>query len=451
MGLNISQEQKQIISVAMKQSLYVLSLPVQDLQEYLNDLSAENPLIDLDETYGRPPVEFSTVTQVDNDFSGALFQTWYASGDRDDEPRERCENAPAAEESFTEHLHAQLDQDSAIPKKYLPICHFLVESLNRRGYLDDSIEVLAEIMGVPLDDAVQALYAVQSLTPTGVGARSLQECLILQLAEGRNFNAYTLSIIKNHLPLLAKNQIHAIAQQLGIGDSAAQVWCDAVRALNPIPSRGFHTPTENYCVIPDAYVVFEGEKAVVNYNDASLPRVRINQEYCRLLRESPDKEATKYLQRILRQAERTKQDLDYRETTLVSVIDYIIRRQYAYLKGTERTPALLTVNEVAQALERHPSTISRAVKDKYISCEGRTIPLRELFHTPVNSAVSVSRPAVKKQLKYLVDGEDPAAPLSDERLRALLLDAGIDISRRTVAAYREELGIPRASVRRRRP
>ena len=157
-----------------------------------------------------------TAAQVENDFNGAAFETWRAparqSSSASEEPYEPA-NHTAAPESFKEHLLRQLDQDAALPASYLPAVHFLVESLNSRGYLDDPIDVLADVMGISVDDAMQALYVVQSLSPTGVGARDLQECLILQLAESRDFNAATLGIVKNCLPLLAKRQYHAIARK----------------------------------------------------------------------------------------------------------------------------------------------------------------------------------------------------------------------------------------------
>lgn len=451
MGLSITQEQKQIITVAMKQSLAVLSMPLQNLQSYLNEMSAENPLIELDETYGRAPQEYQTAAQVENDFNGAAFETWRAparqSSSASEEPYEPA-NHTAAPESFKEHLLRQLDQDAALPASYLPAVHFLVESLNSRGYLDDPIDVLADVMGISVDDAMQALYVVQSLSPTGVGARDLQECLILQLAESRDFNAATLGIVKNCLPLLAKRQYHAIARKLHLSDSEAQHWCDVVCALNPIPSRGFYAPDDNRYIVPDAYVTQENGALRVQYNSAMLPKVNLNHEYCAMLSESQDPGSQTYLRQALSQAKKVQKDLENRESTLVRVITCVLTAQQAYLTGAEKNPAILTINDVASRLELHPSTVSRAVKDKYIVFDGRTFPLKALFHTPVSETVSVSRPAVKKHLKYLIDTEDKTHPLSDECLKKQMAAAGIDISRRTIAAYREEMEIPCASMRR---
>ena len=289
---------------------------------------------------------------------------------------------------------------------------------------------------------------VQSLSPTGVGARDLQECLILQLAEGKDFNSYTLSIVKNHLQLLAKGNINGIAKALHVSAADAEHYCAVIRNLNPIPSRGFYAPDDNRYVVPDAVIEMIDGKMIVKYNDSVLSRISINQDYCKLLKESGDAEAVEYLQKSLRQAEKAKADLRSRENTLVRVIEYVVTMQQAYITGKEKSPALLTISDVAEKLDLHASTISRAVKDKYIMYQNRTVRLKDLFSTPISNAVSVSRPAVMKQLKYLVDTEDKSAPLSDEKLKERLSASGIDISRRTIAVYREELNIPCASARR---
>lgn len=454
MALLTTQEQKQTISTAMIQSLNLLAYPARELQEYLNELAMENPLMDLEEVYPQQEQQISlpiSDAHVVHDWDDDPFQVW--KGGRRDSLQETAlsvEDNAVSEETLTEHLIHQLKQDRSLPEEYLPVCCFIVECLNSRGYLEESIEDLAAIMDISVYDAAQALYVVQSLTPTGVGARDLQECLVLQLAEGDDFNANTLAIVKNYLPLLASGNLQKIEKELGISKEEAERSCNAVRNLNPIPSRGFYSAqSNNRYIVPDAMVDEENGKLIVKYNDRVLPKVTINREYCKLLRESSDPDTQAYLQKNLRQAESVQQNLKSREATIIRVVDCILESQSLYLTGKSPTPDTLTINDVAEKLQLHASTVSRAVKEKYILYHGQTLRLKDLFHTPVRENITVSRPAVYKQIEHLIDSEDKAKPLSDEKIRKLLEQSGVEISRRTVAAYREELNIPCASARKR--
>lgn len=445
-----TQQQKQVLSVAMQQSLKILQLPALSLGEYLSEVAMENPMVEVEENFSE--LSLNEVLPNDSDarrweehFSGEAFERPY-SRRKAETTDEMPVFADTRGETLAEHLINQLKCDRRLPEMYLPMCCFLVESLNSRGYLDDSLEYLANSMSVSLEDALQALYVVQGLSPIGVGARSLEECLILQLAQSRHFNSYTLKIVNECLSLLAKNNITAIAKKLGLSKQEARKYCDVVRNLNPIPSRGFSDADTDHYTVPEAIIEYANGKFVVQYNRRAVPRIHINQEYEKMLRDS-EGEVREYLSQNRSKAQKIMQDIDNRETTLTRVIQYVISAQEEYLLDKRSVPVPLTIKEVSKELALHPSTVSRAVKDKYITLNGKPILLKSLFAFSVGNEETLSKKMVMEQLRELINAEDSMHPLTDEALAGVLKAKGVNVSRRTVAAYRVELGIPTASGR----
>ena len=442
MILSQKQTQQQVLSAAMKQSLHILQLPLTSLQEHLNDIALENPMLDLSPAAPDVP-------DWREDLSGRKFERAASQHTRDDAPLEP-QDENEVQETFVSHLQRQLPQIARhMPERYLPMCAFIIESLDRRGYLDEPIDLLAASMGVSVEDATQALYAVQTLSPIGTGARTLEECLLLQLADGKDFNRYTLAIVREHLLLLAKNDFPALARALKLSQDEARAYGKVIRSLNPIPSNGFRAhQDDNHPVIPDAVVELVEDEVVVHYNHAAVPRPAVNREYQSMLDSSDDPGVQEYLKQHLQQINKLQQDLDKRESTLVRLIRYILTIQRSYVLGLTEAPAPLSIQEIAEALSLHPSTISRAVRDKYITVSGRTIPLKNLLSARIGKGIPMSRAMLRLCMERLIDAEDKAHPLSDESLAAALATMDIQISRRTVAAYREEFNIPPASRRR---
>lgn len=448
MRLKQTQQQKQALSQAQQQSLHVLQMPILSLREYLTEIALGNPLIEIEGGADDFLTQMEQPAMWEEDDSGRIFdRSPGVPRSEDDEPPEMRE--ADAGETFTEHLLAQLNMDRSLPREYLPLCCFLVESLNSRGYLDEPVEVLAEVKNVPTEHLMQALYAVQSLSPTGVGARSLQECLILQLIQTHDFNPYTMKIIKSYLPLLAKNSIRSIAGKLGQTENETLQYCNAIRRLNPIPSRGFPTRENNRYIIPEAVVRAEGGRFVIHYNQNALPQIRMNTEYLRMLDETTDRELHGYLQKNRQQAVQLRQQIEARESTIVRLIRCVLDTQIDFITGKRKTPVPMTVNETSLKLGVHSSTVSRAVREKYVVLPNcGMVLLKSLFSTSVGESAGQNKAMIQERIRYLVEGEDHALPLSDESIKEALAAMDIRISRRTVAAYREEMGIPATSGRR---
>lgn len=449
MMLAQTQIQRQALSQAQQQSLNILQLPIVSLREYLTDVALGNPMVDIEGGSDDFLMQQRNFVIWAEDDSGRIFQRHAASRSENDAQMETPE--PDVQETFTEHLLNQLYQDKQLPEEYLPLCRFLVESLNSRGYLDEPIEQLAELQNVPSECLMQALYVVQSLSPAGVGARTLEECLILQLVQTHDFNVCTLKIIKEYLPLLAKNNIRAIAKKLVRSEAETLRYCNIIRGLNPIPSCGFPTQERNCFIIPEAVIRIENGAPVIHYNRDAMPRVCINSEYLKMFQETSDPNLHKYLQKNKQQAVNLQQNLMARENTIVRLLRYVLEIQTNFVMGKQKTPAPMSINEAALKLGVHSSTVRRAIHEKYIILPNSgTVLLKDLFSTAIGNDTNLNKTIIQEKIRHLIETEDCTLPLSDSDIKEALDAMDIHISRRTVAAYREEMGILSTSGRRNR-
>jgi RNA polymerase sigma-54 factor len=353
-----------------------------------------------------------------------------------------------SEETFAEMLHRQIGAIK-LTEGFAELCHYIVDCLNSRGYLEIATSVLALEIGCSEYEILQALYVVQSLQPTGVGARTLTECLMLQLAESRHFNGHTIKLVKDGLELLAANDVRGVTGLLHVGPDEVLETMRVVKELNPIPSQGYNTGQKSQTVLPDAVIRQENGKITVKINRLSIPQLSLNREYYKLIGSTDDEKAEKYLQENLGAAKTFIKAVEQRIDTLTRVINCIIEIQKVFFKtGQGLVP--MNMAEIADALELHTSTISRAVQEKYVVCAAGTVSLKSLFAKGVRGVTGqiISTDAIKQQIARIIGKEDASRPLSDEALRQALQACGTDISRRTVMKYREELGFASSAMRR---
>ena len=313
------------------------------------------------------------------------------------------------------------------------------------GYLAvEDLESLAE-MKIPQPLIDQALETVQGLEPAGVGARNLSECLLLQLARQAHVSPAVLDIAARFLPELGRKHYGPICKELGLTMEAVQAAEKIISSLEPHPGRAFQPAEPTVYIRPDIFIVeLEGEwKAILN--EYYLPHVSISDYYTRLLKESAEKETKEYLQQKMQQAKWLLNSLERRGSTLRRCADAILEAQRPFFTGETTELAPMGLSSLADALELHPSTVSRATRGKYLQCRQGTYPLRYFFSRAVGGGPS--RQAIKQKLLVLVRNEDPRHPLSDQALCQLLSSGGVAIARRTVAKYRMELGIGSSTVR----
>lgn len=437
----LKQEQTLVLTQAMRQALRCLETPATELCEYLQEESLSNPLLEV-EPPAFPAAEQRTDAVPIQREERLIWEGHFAP--------EAAEFTVSSPVSFREHLDLQLKLMAGLDKATETLCHYLVGCLNSAGYLDCPLSELAQELRCSRFDLEQALFVVQSLDPPGTGARNLSECLLLQLAEGSEFTAVNIHLVRAGLPLLAKRDYAGLAKLLKVSRSEVLRAAEVIRSLNPIPSRGFYGDRALPFIQPEATVRVENGQPVIEMNTYGIPRLSLRSDYCALLGSDACQDAQPYLREKMSEAKSLMSSMENRQDTLFRLVSAVVRHQRPFfLENGELQP--LTMKDLAEELSLNVSTVSRAVKDKYIQFGGHAVALRSLFCAPLQTeqGAAVSAGFIQKQMRRFLDGENPASPLSDEALAEALGSIGITVSRRTVAKYRGELGIPTAAARKR--
>ena len=353
--------------------------------------------------------------------------------------------------SLAEHLHAQAGPATRDPRQ-AAIAHWLIDQLDDAGYLETPLREIAEMLGAPLGEIEDALRVVQSLDPTGVGARNLSECLALQAIEADRHDPCMKRLIEN-LDLVAKGAFAQLKRMCGVDDEDFADMLAELRSYDPRPGLKFGS-TASEAVTPDILIRARSDGGWdIALNQATLPRLVVNRSYyVELKRACDDKESRGWLGDKLADANWLVKALDQRQKTILKVAAELVKQQDGFFRRGVAELKPLTLRTVAEAIEMHESTVSRVTSNKYLNCERGTFELKYFFTSGVASADgegAVSAETVKAQIRALIEAEDPAAILSDDTLVELLRGKGFDLARRTVAKYREAIGLG-SSVQRRR-
>ncbi len=328
---------------------------------------------------------------------------------------------------------------------------FIVGCLDPHGWLDEDVESLAALLGCSGARIEEGLRLVQGLDPAGVGARDLSECLRLQLTRaGEEEGSLCLRIVDTELEDLARSRFSAIARKLGESPQAVRAACRRIQGLRPRPGMGFSTGGAAAYVIPDVGVIRREEGLEAAMNESSLPALRLNGYYRKLLKETDDSEVKGYLSGKLRQAKSVIRSVEQRRSTLLRCTQCILELQEDFFSPEGGRLRPLTLSDVAERVGVHPSTVSRAIRDKYLQCGKGVYPLRSFFSRELGAGngKGASSDFAHSLLRRLIGEEDKRAPLSDQKLCERMAAHGCPISRRTVAKYRSELSIPGAAGRR---
>lgn len=435
----LRQEQK--LTPQLIQSMQVLQMNVQDLQDYLNRASEENPLLELESPLQSAYAELRRkASWLDAGPHGATFSHEDSSAFE-----------PGAEDhalsSLSAFLRDQLERRK-LSKPLLALTVYLAELVDEDGYLQPEDLDSLEALHLPEPLVSEALMELQSLEPAGVGARNLSECLTLQLRRVCASET-AVAIASRFLPELGRHQFAAIARSLCVSVDAVQAAEKVISALDPHPGRAFQSvdTTPTY-IQPDVFIVeLDGVWQVV-LNDYYLPKVSISSYYEKLLKESDEADTKAYLREKMKQAKWLLDSLERRGATLRHCAEAILEAQRPFFMGKTSELAPMQITALAAELGVHPSTISRTARGKYLQCRQGTYPLRYFFNLSVGED-GPSRQAVKQQILELVRQENPKHPLSDQKLVELLQASGTVVARRTVAKYRMELGLGSSTARRR--
>ena len=358
----------------------------------------------------------------------------------------------AEEKSLKDYLKEQIGELTE-KCEILDICKYMVENLDTKGYLSVSLSDICKELTISNENAETALKILQSLEPQGIGARNLKECLKIQLHNMGIDDENIYKIIDNYLELLAENKYNVIAKELKVTITEVQKYGDIIKTLEPKPSRGFYTGETVKYIVPDAYINKINDQYFISMNEDVLPKLNINSLYKEIIKNEKDIEAVEYVKEKLNSAMFLIKSIEQRKNTVYRVLEEILEVQKEYFDNGDEYLKPMTLKEIANNLEMHESTISRAIREKYVSVNnGKIIKIKDLFTNGIASVVGgedISTINIKKAIKEMVDNEDQKKPLSDQIICNRLNIEGMNISRRTVAKYREELQIKSSSKRKR--
>lgn len=454
MHLEQNQQIKQQLSVQQRQSVELLQMSAQEMESCLQELAQENPLIVLEDNAPKtePAQKDELVAQLqwleETDHQNRYYRS--SVHDEVDEPLERVGCGGGLDETLFSFLSRQIDR-RRLPVQVTEAVKYLIYCLDEDGYLRISVEELARTGIYSQEELERAYELLLSLEPAGVGAANLSQCLQLQL-QRIHYSGPAVEIVEYHLEELAQQRYRAIAARLGITQGEVRQAQQVIRSLEPRPGIIFAHPHLTQYVRPDVFVVEEDGVFVVQEKQSDHPIFRMNPYYLKLLSESDDPAVREYLNDKLHQARQFLWAADYRETTLLRVARAVVRCQQGFFRSGPQALKVLHMAEIARELGVHESTISRAVREKYLQCHRGVYPLRYFFSREAvkEDGNGVAGKAAREQLRILVSEEDPACPKSDQQLSDEMKRLGCPISRRTVAKYRNEMNIPGAFARKRR-
>ena len=450
MEISLQLQQKQVLSLKQQQSVEILQMNALALSEYARELAEENPLVEWNEESEMSELQKEKLLQKmewleeADEQNRSFYQVEHETDDRENERFGSKEG-----QSLREYLTFQINTQD-IPEGHKVVLRFLAESTAESGYLEkDAILMMVEKYPMKETTAARILSEFQELDPVGVGARDLRECLLIQLKQ-KDASDLAIKLVETHLEDVAKNRLSHIAKQMEKTTAEITEALKEIRSCQPKPGSGFAGEGQVEYVIPDVFVEHKNGELIVTVNGSVIPHLNIRHAYVKMMRAGADEETENYIAEKLKQAEWALQCISRRENTLQHVAECIVRRQEAFFKEPHGQLVPLRLADVAEELDIHESTVSRAVKEKYLQCDRGVFQLHDFFSKAMaktEEAGTVSVGSIKERLKTIIDGEDKKKPLSDRELTEKLVAEGIQISRRTVAKYREAMGIAGASGR----
>lgn len=433
---NLELTQKQYLSQTQMQSLEIMNLCNQDLYTFLNEEYMENPL--MDRSGESAPGE---VQEFGEWYSRSqTFNEGYGSEDKEETNREII---PAKQEEMDLeiYLKEQLNK-SVYSEKEWELIEYLIQNLDNNGFYPYPVSEAADIIGVSEETAEKCMKDLKSLEPCGIFAETLAECLITQFEKEGIEDEILNKILREHLEDIATGKISTITRHLKISSVQVRKYIAMIKTRNPRPLSGFYSGDTNY-IVPDVIIAQKDGMWDVSLNDEWIGNYSLNEYYIRMIAESKDQDLKEYFQKKLGRARFILNSIEQRRHTILFITREILKVQESFFLGDGELK-VMTMSELADKLEIHPSTVSRAVGNKYLLYPGGVILMKNLFTQKVHSDMSgeeMSALHIKKILKNMIEQEDKKKPYSDSKLVEELKKKDITLSRRAVAKYREEMNI----------
>lgn len=447
--LTIEQTQKLSMTPELIQAIQILQFSNIDLIDYVQNEILENPILEAEKSYDTQDVDIREKIR-EADYEEASFRQWeYNPSSEDDDYT--YEQYVSEEDTLTDYLLGQL-QFSKLKGEKNKIGKYIIEAIDENGYLTVSVEEICKVFDCDIETCEDVLSYIQTFEPCGVGARNLRECMIIQLAAKGLLTDEIEYIIENLLEELADNKISLIAKKLNIKNSEVQQIADLIRTLEPKPGRVFSNGESVKYIVPDIFVEKINGEYVVSTNDTSVPKLMVSSYYNKLSSQADsDEELNKYLNDRFNAAVWLIKSIEQRKQTIHNVASAVVKYQQDFFNSGEKFMKTLTLKQIADEIGVHESTVSRSINGKYMQSPQGVFELKYFFSSGVSleDGTGVSSNSVKSIIKDIISGENPKKPYSDQDMVEILKEKGIDISRRTVAKYREGMNILSSSKRRR--
>ena len=483
-GLNQSTQLRQELKInpRLYQAMDLLYMPLLDLQQHLKQELLNNPFLEMvepeedEEEEGTETEEAATPEEEKTpndeiDWEGILLDGFDAGGRREEhEEKEYYEPVTVDTRDLSDHLRDQIALLDLDPRQML-LAEEFIGNINEDGYLACPVEDIRNSINdvvlkaaeaaerdpdeVPIyteDEVQRMLEVVQALDPAGVGARDLRECLMLQLRDAGLEQSVPYRLVRDCFDELINHRWSEISKRFGISPSDVQKAADEIAKLDPKPGLVYSDASDNY-IIPDLVVEKIDGKYHVFLNDANLPRLKLSRAYQEIARDKKkfEGENKEFISSKLNSANWMIQAIEQRRQTMLKVMNFIVDRQRDFFERGVQFLKPLTLREVAEVINMHESTVSRVTNEKYVQTPRGVLPLKFFFSSGLSTTGGddVSARGIKAQIEKLVSDEDPKNPLTDQAIVNILKQSGVQIARRTVAKYRDQLGVLSARMRKR--
>ncbi len=455
--LKIEQRQSLVMTPELIQAIQILQFSRQELEHYIAEQLVNNPVLEAEpgekeekeekeKEEGKLDGIKEHLKDLDYDYS---FQKQGKYNQEEISPEQW---GKPEEVSLAEHLAFQL-QFVTPDTQCRKIGRYIIDSLDHSGYLTVNEDQIAKALKVEREKVTKVLKVIQTFEPAGIAARNLEESLTIQLKQKKIYSSRYGDLLRNHLQDLGENRLVHIAKQMEISVEEVQRMRDMIRTLDPRPGGRFSTKEDVTYIVPDVIVEKISGKYVVTMNETNIPKLMVSSYYRKVLAETKgkDQELNNYLEERLQAATWLLKSIEQRKQTVIGVVEEILRCQRDFFEQGEKYLKTLTLRQVADELAIHESTVSRSVNGKYMQCPRGVFELKYFFSAGVENmeGEGIASTGIKSYIEEIINQENCKKPLSDEKIVGLLRQKGIEISRRTVAKYRDEMGISSSSRRRR--
>ncbi len=422
---DIKMKQRLMLTPMQQHSLNILQMPLIILCENISKELNENPFLEIEneDKYSISNSEYKNKSPLDTQDKFNFLQE---------------------KKTLKDHLIEQAGYLKESPNT-IKIIYYIIENIDKKGYFHETASELAKELKIHEKLADYAIKKVQDFTPDGVCARNLEECLCIQLRKKNYTDEKLYELVNNYLLLMSKNKIKELACKLNLKSSTVLKYCNIIKSLEPKPSRGFYNETNVY-IIPEAFINIMDSEIIISINDDFLPDIKLSKYYKDIMKNVNDDKTKEYLNNKLNSAKNLLISLNNRRKTLTKILEHIAIIQNDYFLKGDKYLKQMSFKDIAQRIGINESTVSRAIKDKFIQTPVKIIKIKDMFSTGYDT-INISSKMLKNEIKLIIQNENKEKPLSDSEIKCILENQNYNISRRTVAKYRESLGILSSSGR----